>query len=102
MKRDSYLKQAREQWGLLVGPKSNQFDQETALIKIVDSLLASTQKDMVERCIDEAEQYEMFLENVITGLEMADGSQYKALRLALKSRVPPSKLLLQGLLDKKE
>lgn len=45
---EGWEKKAREQWGILVGPKSNQFDQEVALIKILRQL----ELDTIARCAE--------------------------------------------------
>lgn len=44
---------AREQWAILVGPKSNQFDQNKAL----DTIIASTIKEFGEEIANEVERW---------------------------------------------
>lgn len=39
----------RVEWGVLVGPKSNQFDQEEALIKIISPLLEKVEQETIRR-----------------------------------------------------
>ena len=54
--KEDWKKSAREQWGLLVGPKSSQFDQEKALIKISSSLLSRVEKETENRVWREASE----------------------------------------------
>lgn len=50
-------KQAREIWGLKIGTKSNQFDQEKVLFEIIDLAfqagLDMVLKEIEEHCVDE-------------------------------------------------
>ena len=45
------IKEARVQWGLFVGSKSNQFDQEKVLIKILTKALQAKDKECNARLV---------------------------------------------------
>lgn len=73
MNRAEHTQKMREKWGLLIGPKSNQFDQNKALETIIRETLAWAEEQIEEAMSENGNNMLVAKRRIITRFKEIQG-----------------------------